>query len=44
MVEVKMILTVPFCPLADQLINEVKKKIMKLAKGRDVNVVLIDEA
>jgi len=42
-VEVKIVLTASFCPLAGQLVNEVKKKTKELAEGRDVEVLLLDE-
>ncbi|MDA8422758.1 MAG: metal-sulfur cluster assembly factor [Nitrospiraceae bacterium] len=42
-VEVKMVLTASFCPLAGFLLNEVKKKTMKIAEGREVEVILLDE-
>lgn len=43
-VEVKMVLTASFCPLAGLLLNEVKNKTMKIAEGREVEVILLDEA
>ncbi len=42
-VEVKMVLTASFCPLAGFLLNEVKNKTMKIAEGREVEVILLDE-
>jgi len=42
-VEVKMVLTTSFCPLAGQLVEEVRKKTTAVAEGRDVEVVVLDE-
>ena len=42
-VEVKMVLTASFCPLAGLLQNEVKNKTMEIAEGREVEVLLLDE-
>lgn len=42
-VEVKMVLTASFCPLAGFLVNEVRKKTLEVAEGRDVEVVVLDE-
>jgi ATP-binding protein involved in chromosome partitioning len=42
-IEVKMVLTTPFCPLADFIVDEVKKKTMEVAEGREVDVVVLNE-
>ncbi len=42
-IEVRMVLTTPFCPLADFLVEEVKKKVNEVAEGRQVEVVVLDE-
>lgn len=42
-IEIKMVLTTPFCPLAGFIVDEVKKKTMELAEGREVDVVVLDE-
>jgi metal-sulfur cluster biosynthetic enzyme len=42
-IEVKMVLTAPFCPLADQLVEEVRKKTAEVAEGREVKVTVLDE-
>lgn len=42
-VEVKMVLTASFCPLADQLVEEVRKKTTEVAEGRKVKVIVLDE-
>lgn len=41
-VEVKMVLTASFCPLADQLVEEVKNKTEAVAEGREVKVIVLD--
>ncbi len=42
-IEIKMVLTVPFCPLATFLVEEVKRKMAEVAEGRKVKVVVLDE-
>ncbi len=42
-IEVRMVLTTPFCPLAGFLVEEVKKKVRAIAEGREVDVVVLDE-
>jgi len=42
-IEVRMVLTTPFCPLAGFLVKEVKKKVRAIAEGREVDVVVLDE-
>lgn len=42
-VEVKMVLTTSFCPLAGQLVEEVRKKTAEVAEGREIKVVVLDE-
>lgn len=42
-IEVRMVLTIPFCPLAVFLVDEVKKKVMAVAEGKEVEVVVLDE-
>ncbi len=42
-IEVRMVLTTPFCPLAGFLVEEVKKNIRAIAEGREVDVVVLDE-
>ena len=42
-IEVRMVLTTPFCPLAGFLVEEVKKKVRAIAEGREVDVVVFDE-
>ncbi len=42
-IEIKMVLTTPFCPLAGFIVDNVKKKTREVAEGRKVNVVLLDE-
>lgn len=42
-IEIKMVLTTPFCPLAGFILNNVKKKAMEVAEGREVDVVVLDE-
>lgn len=42
-VEVKMVLTASFCPLAGQLVEEVRKKTAEVAEGREVKVTVLDE-
>ncbi|MCJ7638318.1 MAG: metal-sulfur cluster assembly factor [Euryarchaeota archaeon] len=42
-VEVKMVLTASFCPLAGQLVEEVRKKTTEVAEGREVKVIVLDE-
>ncbi len=40
---VRLVLTASFCPLAGFLVNEVKKKTLEVAEGRDVEVMVLDE-
>ncbi len=42
-IEVRMVLTTPFCPLASFLAEEVKNKVRAFAEGREVDVVVLDE-
>ncbi len=42
-IEIRMVLTTPFCPLAGFLVEEVKKKVRAIAEGREVYVVVLDE-
>lgn len=42
-IEVKMVLTASFCPLAGQLVDEVRKKTAEVAEGREVKVIVLDE-
>ncbi len=42
-IEVRIVLTTPFCPLAGFLVEEVKKKVDEVAEGREVEVVVLDE-
>ena len=42
-IEVWMVLTAPFCPLASFLVEEVEKKVRAIAEGREVDVVVLDE-
>ncbi len=42
-IEVRMVLTATFCPLAGLIAEEVKKKTTEVAEGRNVEVVLLDE-
>ncbi len=41
-IEVRMVLTTPFCPLAGFLAEEVKNKVRAFAEGREVDVVVLD--
>ncbi len=43
-IEVRMVLTASFCPLAGLIAEEVKKRTMEVAEGRSVDVVVLDEA
>lgn len=42
-VEVKMVLTAPFCPLTGFLKEEVRNRTATVAEGKDVEVVILDE-
>ncbi len=42
-IEVRMVLTMPGCPLARYLISEVENKVRTVAEGRTVEVQLLDE-
>ncbi len=42
-IEIKMVLTTPFCPLAGSIVDNVKKKTKEVAEDRKVDVVLLDE-
>lgn len=42
-IEIKMVLTTPFCPLADFMIEEIRSKTSEVAEGREVNVVVLDK-
>ncbi len=42
-ISVRMVLTVPGCPLARYLLHEVQASVGKVAEGRQVEVQLVDE-
>ncbi len=42
-IEIKMVLTTPYCPLAGFIVDNIKKKTKEVAEGRKVDVVLLDE-
>ncbi len=42
-IEVRMVLTMPGCPLAGYLVSQVENKVQMIAEGRTVEVHLLDE-
>jgi serine O-acetyltransferase len=42
-IKIRMVLTVPGCPLANYLLSNVQQKVEELAEGRAVHVELSDE-
>jgi metal-sulfur cluster biosynthetic enzyme len=42
-IHVKMVLTIPGCPLAGYLLAKVREKVEGLAQGAQVNVELVNE-
>ncbi len=42
-INIDMVLTIPGCPLASYMINNVKKKTEEISEGRKVNVKCLDE-
>jgi len=42
-VNIDMVLTIPGCPLASYMVNEVKKKTEEISEGRKVTVNCLDE-
>lgn len=42
-IHVKMVLTIPGCPLARHLVTQVQGKVETVAEGRSVDVQLLDE-
>jgi ATP-binding protein involved in chromosome partitioning len=42
-ITIKMVLTVPGCPLADYLLSSVQLNVEGIAEGRKVNVELLEE-
>jgi serine O-acetyltransferase len=42
-IEVRMVLTMPGCPLAGYLVTQVQAKVEAMAEGRAVDVALVDE-
>lgn len=42
-VEVKMVLTAPFCPLADLLVEDVRRAVEEVAGVQEATVTLLDE-
>ncbi|HEU0139719.1 MAG TPA: metal-sulfur cluster assembly factor [Bryobacteraceae bacterium] len=42
-IQVRMVLTIPGCPLARYLISQVENKVQAVAEGRTVDVQLLDE-
>ncbi len=43
-ISVRMVLTMPGCPLARYLVNQVQARVTEVAEGRRVDVQLLDEA
>ncbi len=43
-VEVKMVLTVPFCPLADFIVDQVRQAVAAVPGVREAKVALLNEA
>lgn len=42
-IHVRMVLTIPGCPLAGYLLTQVKEKVQAVAGGREVKVQLLDQ-
>lgn len=42
-IQIRMVLTVPGCPLANYLLSNVRQKVEEVAEGRAVHVELADE-
>lgn len=42
-IQVRMVLTMPGCPLARYLVSQVESKVQTVAQGRTVDVQLVDE-
>jgi serine O-acetyltransferase len=42
-IQVRMVLTMPGCPLAGYLVSQVENKVRTVAEGRTVDVQLLDE-
>lgn len=42
-INIDMVLTVPTCPLASYMINDVKKKTEEISEGKKVNVKCLNE-
>lgn len=42
-IQVRMVLTMPGCPLARYLVSQVGSKVQTVAEGRTVDVQLLDE-
>jgi serine O-acetyltransferase len=42
-IQVRLVLTVPGCPLARYLVSQVENKVRTIAEGRTVDVELLDE-
>lgn len=42
-IEIKMVLTTPFCPLANYMVEEIRSKASEAAEGREVIVIILDE-
>lgn len=43
LINIDMVLTIPGCPLASYMINEVKSKVEQISEGRKVAVNCLDE-
>lgn len=43
-IRIKMVLTVPGCPLAHYLLSNIRAKVEEIAEGRTVQVELLQEA
>jgi len=42
-ISVRMVLTMPGCPLARYLVNQVQDRVSQVSEGRQVDVQLLDE-
>ncbi len=42
-IQVRMVLTMPGCPLAGYLVSQVENKVRTIAEGRTVDVQLLDQ-
>ncbi|HOJ15635.1 MAG TPA: metal-sulfur cluster assembly factor [Caldisericia bacterium] len=42
-INIDMVLTIPGCPLASYMVNDVKRKTEEISEGRKVNVKCLDE-